>query len=93
MFCPRAKEALKQSRPQRASRTDEGGKFYTFNLEEWDQSVPELGEEAEPLVTNSPHFAAVIERASCRSSKDVEEAMGKVKDQIGSPMCWDSSNT
>ena len=40
------------------------------------EDVP-LGEEAKPIVTNSPHLASIIELASCRSCKEVAETLEK----------------
>ena len=39
--------------------------------------MPEIGEEAESIITNSKHLASVIEKAACRSCEEVERAIAK----------------
>ena len=55
-----------------------GKKIYTVNLEALIKGVPEFGEEAESIVTNSQCLASAIERAACMSRRDVEEVVEKM---------------
>ena len=52
-----------------------GEQFYTVNLGGDEGGSPSLGEEAESIVTNSPHLASVIKQAACKSCKDVEDTL------------------
>lgn len=74
MFRPRQDKHSSNRDHRTLSEFTKGGKLHTINLQ---------GEETESILTNSAHFASLIERAECRSCEAAEQVIRNERVEFG----------